>query len=83
MLTTHPVISTLSRVGNCLEIAAVKSFFGICQSLAAKSLFRKPRTSQCAIFDTDILDKAILRTLKIRNRIMFEGFGITRRNGGD
>jgi len=43
-----------------------------CQSPAAKSLFRKPMTSQCAIFDKDTIDEAIFRTLKIRNRIMLE-----------
>jgi integrase/recombinase XerD len=64
--------TTLSAFFNLIINTLLPEMRNPCQSPAAKSLFRKPKTSQCAIFDKDTIDEAIFRTLKIRNRIMLE-----------
>ena len=43
-----------------------------CQSSAAKNLFNEPKFCQWAIFDKDIIDEAIFRTINVCNRIMLE-----------
>lgn len=43
-----------------------------CLSPAVKNLFQKPKTSHWTIFDKDIIDEAIFRTLNTRNRLMLE-----------
>jgi len=43
-----------------------------CQSSAARNLFRKPKAHQWTIFDKDIIDEAIFRTIHVRNRLMLE-----------
>lgn len=64
--------TTLSAFFNLIINTILPDMRNPCQSPAAKNLFRKPKTSQCAIFDKDTIDEAIFRTTKIRNRIMLE-----------
>ncbi len=43
-----------------------------CLSPVAKKLFHKPKAHQWIIFDKDIVDEAIFRTVDTRNRLMLE-----------
>ena len=64
--------STLSAFFNLVANSLLPEFNNPCQSLAAKNLFKKPKATQWIIFDKDMVDEAILRTIDSRNRIMLE-----------
>ena len=64
--------TTLSAFFNLIANTLLLEMQNPCLSPAAKNLFRKPKTNQWAIFDKDIIDEAIFRTLNNRNRVMLE-----------
>ena len=64
--------TTLSAFLNLIRNTIMPEMHNPCQSPAAKNLFRKPKTGLWSIFDKDIIDEVIFRTLNVRNRIMLE-----------
>lgn len=64
--------TTLSAFFNLMTNSLLPEMRNPCQTPAAKNLFRKPKVYPYTIFDKDIIDEAIFRTLNTRNRIMLE-----------
>lgn len=63
---------TLSAFFNLIINTFLPEMKNPCHSPAARNLFKKPKAYQWAIFDKDIIDEAIFRTVHVRNRLLLE-----------
>ena len=63
---------TLSAFFNLTINTALPDMKNPCNSPVAKKLFHKPKMHQWTIFDKDIVDEAIFRTVDPRNRLILE-----------
>lgn len=64
--------TTLSAFFNLITNTLLPEMRNSCQTTAARNLFRKPKVYPYTIFDKDVVDEAIFRTLNNRNRIILE-----------
>ncbi len=58
--------TTLSAFFNLMTNSLLPEMRNPCQTPAAKNLFRKPKVYPYTIFDKDVIDEAIFRTLNTR-----------------
>jgi len=64
--------TTLSAFFNLIANTQNLEIRNPCLSPAVRNIFQKPKAAQWTIFDKDIIDEAIFRTLNTRNRLLLE-----------